>query len=142
MQITTWNPFREMDDFFSQFRRNTARPAAEKALANWEPAVDISEAADEYRIEAELPGVQKDDVKLSIDNGTLILSGERKFEQTDKDARQHRVERYYGSYCRSFSLPDDVLPEKISAEFKDGVLSVHLPRSATKRNKAIDIKVS
>ncbi len=142
MQVTTWSPLRDMEDLFATLRRTPGRSSAGNALADWEPAVDISETATEYLVKAELPGVAKDDVKLSVENGMLTLSGERRFEKSaDKDAKQHRVERYYGTYSRSFSLPDDVQAEQISADYKDGVLSVHLPKAEAKKSRKVEVRV-
>ena len=140
--ITTWNPFREMDDVFTSMRRNLARelPALNKDL-NWAPAVDIVESAQEYLVKAELPGVNKDDVKITIDKGLLTLSGERKLEQDNKDKKQHRIERFYGTYARSFSIPDDVAADRIAADYKDGVLCIHLPKTETRKAQAVEVKV-
>lgn len=145
MQPTLWNPFREMEDFFNQmqrgFGRNLPRTAGGTSEAIWAPAVDISETPKEYVVKAELPGLTKEQVKITIDNGMLVLSGERKFEKEDKDEQHHRIERSYGSFSRSFSLPDDVLTDKISAECSEGVVRVHLPKSDIKKPRAIEVKV-
>ena len=97
------------------------------AVPEWAPLVDISEDDKEYLIKAELPEVKKEDVKVTAEEGTLTIMGERKFEKEEKGRKYHRVERAYGSFGRTFSLPDDASPGKVSAEFKDGVLKVHLP---------------
>ena len=99
------------------------------AVAEWAPLVDISEDGKEYVIKAELPEVKKEDVQVTAEEGTLTITGERKFEKVEKDKKYHRVERAYGSFVRSFSLPDDASPAKVSAEFKDGVLTVHLGKT-------------
>jgi HSP20 family protein len=103
--------------------------------------VDITEDEKEYLIKAELPEVKKEDVKVTVENGVLTMTGERKFEKEQKDKKYHRIERSYGSFMRSFSLPEAAAGDKVSAEFKDGVLKVHLPKSPEAKPKSIDVKV-
>ena len=110
--------------------------------AEWSPLVDISEDDKEYRIKAELPEVNKEDVKVTAEAGTLTIMGERKFEKEEKGRRFHRVERAYGAFGRSFSLPDDASPARVSAEFKDGVLTVHLPKDEKAKPQQIEVKIS
>jgi HSP20 family protein len=112
------------------------------AVAEWSPLVDISEDGKEYRIKVELPEVKKEDVKVTAEEGTLTIMGERKFEQEEKGRKYHRVERAYGSFGRTFSLPDDVSPNKVSAEFKDGVLTVHLMKDEKAKPQEIEVKIS
>jgi HSP20 family protein len=112
------------------------------AVPEWAPLVDISEDDKEYRIKVELPEVKKEDVKVTAEQGTLTIMGERKFEQEEKGRKYHRVERAYGSFGRSFSLPDDVSPAKVGAEFKDGVLTVHLVKDAKAKPQQIEVKVA
>jgi HSP20 family protein len=112
------------------------------AVAEWAPCVDISEDDTEYVIKAELPEVKKEDVKVTAEEGTLTIMGERKFEKEQKNKKYHRVERAYGSFGRSFSLPDDASPAKVSAEFKDGVLTVHLAKDAKAKPQHIEVKVA
>ncbi len=132
MQPALWNPLREMDDFFSSLRRSMGRgsPAlsGDGELSSWAPAVDISETDKEFLVKGELPGVSKDDVSIELHNGVLTLSGERRYEKEDKGEKYHRIERAYGSFSRSFSVPDNVEEKGIKAEFKDGVITVHLPK--------------
>ena len=111
-------------------------------MTNWLPPVDIEENDREYILKAELPGMKKEEVKLTVEGGTLSISGERKAEKEEKDKKYHRMERSYGAFQRSFTLPEGALAEKISAEFKDGVLLVHLPKGETAKPKAIEVKVS
>ena len=110
--------------------------------AEWAPLVDIIEDDKEYLVKAELPEVKKEDVQVAVENGSLTIRGERKFEKEEKNKRYHRVERGYGSFIRSFVLPDIADATKVSAEFKDGVLRVHLPKTATTKTKHIEVKVS
>jgi len=111
-------------------------------MTNWLPPVDIEENGREYILKAELPGMKKEEVKLTVEGGTLSISGERKAEKEEKDKKYHRMERSYGAFQRSFTLPEGALAEKISAEFKDGVLLVHLPKDETAKPQAIEVKVS
>ncbi|MGA2555041.1 MAG: Hsp20/alpha crystallin family protein [Verrucomicrobiota bacterium] len=112
------------------------------AVAEWAPLVDISEDDKEYLIKAELPDLKKEDVKVTAQEGTLTITGERKFEKEVIGKKYHRVERAYGTFGRSFSLPDDVSPAKVSAEFKDGLLSVHLVKDKKAKPQQIEVKVS
>lgn len=140
--ITQWNPFREMDDLMARFQRGFGRPAlSETAMADWAPSVDISETDKEYTVKADLAGVKKEDLKVNVQNGVLTLAGERKFEKEEKDQKHHRVERSYGSFTRSFSLPENVVQDKIEAECKDGVVTVRLPKTDIKKAAGTEIKV-
>jgi len=110
-------------------------------VAQWSPLVDITEDEKEYLIKAELPDMKKEDVRLTVENGVLAISGERKFEKEEKGKKYHRVERAYGSFVRSFSLPEDADGSKVTADFKEGMLQVHLPKSEKAKPKSIEIKV-
>ncbi len=148
--LTTWNPFRELEDMQNRILRAvqlnpSARPETDRqplAAAQWMPAVDISEDDGEYLIKAELPEVGKDDVKVTVENGVLTLRGERRFEQEEKTRKYHRIERGYGSFMRSLSLPDDADADKVSADYKDGLLRIHLPKSEAKKPKQIEVSVN
>jgi HSP20 family protein len=145
--LTKWNPFWELEDIqnrlSSLFGRTPLRGLGEEAMtvSEWTPLVDIAEDDKEYLIKAELPEVKKEDVKVTVENGVLTITGERKFEKEEKNKKYHRVERAYGSFMRSFTLPEGAAGDKINAEFKDGVLKVHLPKSAEAKPKSIDVKV-
>jgi len=146
--LTRWDPFKEMDDLqkrlTSIFGLSPQRPVNGKedmTVAQWLPLVDITEDDKQYLIKAELPEVKKEDVKVTVENGVLTLSGERKFEKEEKDKKYHRIERSYGSFTRSFSVPDDADDAKVAAEFKDGVLTVRLAKSEKARPKSIEVKV-
>ena len=108
---------------------------------DWSPRVDISETTNDFVIKAEIPEVRKEDVKVSVDNRVLTIQGERKQEKEEKGKKFHRVERCYGSFVRSFTLPDNVDETKIKATFKDGMLNLQVPKSAETRHKAIEVKV-
>ncbi len=148
MTLVSWSPFREFEDLFSRYNRsggNRLLPGEDKqerAIADWRPAADISETGKEYVIKAELPAVKKEDVDVTVHDGIITIKGERRFEKSDEDEKQHRVESFYGSFSRSFSLPADVDESAISAESKDGILQVHLPKTEVVQPKPIDIKVS
>ena len=148
MTLVSWSPFREFEDLFSRYNRLgggrllPGEGKQEPAVADWRPAADISETGKEYLIKAELPAVKKEDVDVSVHDGVITIKGERRIEKSDEDEKQHRVESFYGSFSRSFSLPADVDESAISAESKDGVLQVHLPKTEVKQPKPIDITVS
>ena len=111
-------------------------------VAEWSPLVDIMEDEKEYLIKAELPDMKKEDVKLTVENEVLTMSGERKYVKEEKGEKHHRIERAYGSFLRSFSLPEDADGSKVSADYKDGMLKVHLPKSERAKPKAIEVKVA
>jgi HSP20 family protein len=123
--------------------RSTTPPSDEENMTvpEWTPLVDIIEDDKEYLIKVELPEIQKDDVKVTVEGGTLTISGERKPEKTMANRVFHRVERCYGRFLRSFNLPDDAENSKVNAEFRDGMLWVHLAKSERARPKQIEVKV-
>jgi HSP20 family protein len=147
--LTRWNQLRQLEalqhGLGSLFSRSPVQwPEGQEeplAVAEWAPLVDISEDDKEYLIKVELPEVKKEDVKVTAEEGTLTIMGERKFEKEEKGKKYHRVERAYGSFGRSFSLPDDASPAKVRAEFKDGVLTVHLVKTEKAKPQQIDVKV-
>lgn len=110
-------------------------------VAEWSPLVDISEDDKEYLIKAEIPDMKKEDVKISVQDDILSISGERKYEKEEKGKKYHRVERAYGSFMRSFAVPENADGSKVNAEYKEGVLTVHLPKSEKAKPKAIEVKV-
>lgn len=110
-------------------------------LADWAPRVDVKETPEEFLIFAELPGVRKEDVKVTVKDGVLSLKGERKMEKEEKNTKYHRVERHYGSFMRSFSVPEGVDETKVLADYKEGVLNVHLPKSKDAKAKPVEIKI-
>jgi HSP20 family protein len=146
--LMRWDPFRELEEMSDRLNRMVARPATKTngkealTVADWMPTVDISETDGEYLIKAELPEVKKEDVKVTVENGVLTLQGERRQEKEEKGKRFHRVERLYGSFVRSFSLPESVDESGVKAEYKEGVLNLHLPKSEKVKPKAIDVKVA
>jgi HSP20 family protein len=111
------------------------------AVADWSPEVDISEDDQGYLLKADLPEMKKDDVRVTVEDGILCVSGERKNEKEDQKKKFHRIERSFGTFRRSFTLPEDADSTKVTAEFRDGVLKVHLPTTPIARSKAIEVKV-
>ncbi|MBA4743167.1 MAG: Hsp20/alpha crystallin family protein [Azoarcus sp.] len=146
MALVKHDTFRDMEDFFDRYFRNAGLPVSmgREAITggDWSPRVDISETNNEFLIKAELPDVMKDDMHVSVDNGVLTLRGEKKQEKEEKGKKYHRVERHYGSFSRSFSLPENVDANAIKATFRDGVLNVTLPKTAKKSAKAIKVNVA
>jgi HSP20 family protein len=143
MTLMRWDPFRnlmgmkrDLDRFFGDYDDESPTTAS-----LWRPAVDIFETKDNLVMRAELPGMSRDDVKISVENNVLTLRGERKFSDEIKRENYHRVERAYGSFCRSFTLPAEVDRTGIEARFENGVLEVTMPRREEAKPKQIDIKV-
>lgn len=151
MAIVRWDPFRELQDMSDRLNRMIARPASGGSVgqgrevmtvADWTPTVDISETEAEYAIKAELPEVKREDVKVTVEDGVLTIQGERKQEKEEKGKKYHRVERSYGRFVRTFTLPDTVDESKVKAEYTDGILHLHLPKSEKAKPKQIDVKVA
>ncbi len=146
--LMRWDPFRELEDMSDRLNRMFARPAVRTngketlTVADWAPTVDISETDGEYLIKAELPEVKKDDVKVTLEDGILTIQGERRREKDEKTTKYHRVERSYGSFVRSFSLPDQVDENGVKAEYKDGMLNLRIPKSEKAKPRAIEVKVA
>lgn len=148
MNIVKWDPFREFDGIQARLNRMFGERALrgfeadETSFADWAPAVDIQETDNEYVVKADLPEVKKEDVKVGFEDGVLTVEGERKMEKEEKNKKFHKIERGYGKFVRRFALPTEVDGAKVSAEFKEGVLNVHLPKTANARPKAIEVKVA
>jgi HSP20 family protein len=143
-----WDPAKDLEEIGQRFNRLFGRIAprsdgGQEALtvADWVPSVDIAEDDKEYVIKAEIPEVDKKDVKVTVQEGVLTIQGERKQEKEENNKRYHRVERTYGTFVRSFLLPEDTDEDKLQAEFKDGMLLIHLPKSEKAKPKAVEIKV-
>jgi HSP20 family protein len=141
MNLMRWEPFEAMK-MFNYFPNSFGRPLLETGECfDWAPSVDVSETGQEYLIRAALPAVKKEDVKVTYEDGMLTLSGERRQKEEQKDVKYHRVENYYGKFSRSFALPDAIDADAISAESKDGVLTIHLPKSKSEAKKLSTITV-
>ena len=151
--LARWDPFRELDELQKRFStllgRTPVKTNGEQngeqqealTVAEWAPVVDIVEDDNQYVITVELPGLKKEDIKVGVQNDVLTISGERKYEKEEKDKKFHRVERAYGSFSRRFTIPENSDGEKVSAEFKDGILRVHLPKTETVKPKQIEVAV-
>ena len=111
-------------------------------VAEWSPLVDIIEDEKQFLIRAELPDMKKEQVKLTVENDVLTISGERKYEKETTEHKHHRIERAYGSFMRSFSLPENTDGNELSADYKDGMLTVRLPKSEKAKSRAIEVKVA
>lgn len=153
MELMRWEPpFKGIEKLSDTLNRFLATPwtpwerptRLEESLtvAEWSPAVDIEETDKEYLVKAEIPEVKKEDVKVLVEDGSLLIQGERRKEKEEKGTRFHRMERSYGSFLRTFTLPVDADEKKIAAEFADGMLRVHLPKTEAAKPKAIEIKVA
>ena len=146
MALVRWDPFRELEGMQARlnhlFGGAPATAEDDRFFANWTPPVDIQETEKEYIVKADLPDVKKEDVKVELDGDMLTVEGERKQEKEEKTKRFHRAERAYGRFVRRFGLPTHVDGANVKAEFKDGVLNVHLPKTEAAKPKAIDIKVA
>jgi HSP20 family protein len=148
--LNRWDPFKEMEETQSRLARFLGltpprSPDSGKesmTITEWAPSVDIIEDDKEWLVKVDLPEVKKEDVKVTVENGVLTITGQRKFEKEEKDKKYHRIERSYGTFLRSFTLPDAADGSTVNAEFKDGVLKVHLPKSEKARAKAVEVKVS
>jgi HSP20 family protein len=145
MNVIRWEPFGAMEDmvnrFPSMFERWARLSGGGEKGTGWSPSVDISETDQEYLIRAALPAVRKEDVNVTVEDGMLTVSGERRQQQQQKDEKFHKVESFYGSFSRSFSLPEGTDPAAIKAESKDGVLTIHVPKTKTEARKPTTIEV-
>ena len=151
--LITWNQLREMEEatqnrfnrFLGGFPNRIGTVGTGEAhsltVADWSPEVDIIQDDHEYLLKADLPEMKKDDVRVTVEDSILSVSGERKSEKEDLKKKFHRIERSYGNFRRSFTLPEDADSTKVTAEFRDGVLKVHLPITTKAKSKALEVKV-
>jgi HSP20 family protein len=145
MSIVRYDPFRDLrslqDEVNRLFSTNLSRAYDDEGIARgaWNPSVDIYENKDQIVLEAELPGMKREDFDLSIENNVITLRGERRFEKKDEGDNYHRVERSYGSFTRSFTLPQTVQPENVAAEYRNGVLRVKMPKREEVKARRIEI---
>jgi len=140
MNLVRWEPLREMDEFFRQYSPFFARER-QRDNGGWTPTANVTETEREFLIKAELPEVKREDVKITLDNDVITISGERKKEKEEKNTNEIRVESFYGMFSRSFRLPDNVDVSAIRAESKDGVLRLHIPKTEAAKPKSIAIEV-
>jgi HSP20 family protein len=143
--VNRWDPFRDLNSLQERMNRlfdeagRGWRPEEPAATTTWSPAVDIYETENEIVVKAELPGVDRKDIALNLENNVLTLRGERRFEKETKEENYHRIERAYGAFSRSFSIPATVNEENIQAEYKDGILKIALPKKSQAKPKQIQI---
>src|SRR5881397_3908226 len=148
--LITWNQLREMEEaqnrvnrFLGGFpNRLGSGETHSLAVADWSPEINISQDDHEYLLKADLPEMKKDDVRVTVEDGILSVSGERKSVKEDQKRKFHRIERSFGNFRRSLTLPEDADSTKVTAEFLDGVLKVHLPTTTKARSKALEVKVA
>jgi len=155
MSLIRWNPVcepdrwtsdavsvqRDINRLFDNFFRSGSPVEETRATSYFAPAVDIAEQENEYIVKVELPGVAKDDVKISVESNILTIKGEKKQEKEEESKNFHRVERSYGSFQRSFTLPSTVKNDKIDAAFNSGILTITMPKSEEAKPRQIEVKV-
>jgi len=148
MSLIRWDPFSDMDSMFNRLLSGHLARSPRLALGSengrkveWSPSADISETDREYVIRAELPAVKKEDVQVTFEDGLISIKGERKQQKEDKNEKYHRVESFYGTFERTFSLPDNVDSDAIRCESKDGILTVHIPKTESVKQKVKQISV-
>jgi HSP20 family protein len=149
MDVRRWEPFRELEDMRARLntifggRGQLPVQGSREAMtvADWVPSVDIAETEEEYLIKAELPEIKKDEVSITVQDGVLAIRGERKSESEEKTKKYHRMERSYGIFMRRFIVPEGVDEQKLRAEFKDGMLYLHLPKSPKAQPRAIEVEI-
>jgi len=145
MSLVRWDPFADMDRFFNRMMpasfARCPHLSSDTGKTEWAPSADISETDLEYVIRASLPAVKKEDVNVTVDGGIITIKGERKQQSENKSEKFHRVESFYGSFERSFSLPENVNPDAIRCESKDGILTVHIPKTEPQKSKPKTISV-
>jgi len=147
-ELTRWDPFRELEDVHNRLSSlfDSGHPRSrdrEESLmtTEWAPLVDISEDDKTYTLKVELPEVKREDIKVSVENDLLTISGERHREKEEKNRRYHRVERAYGSFMRNFSLPQNVDANQVSAQYRDGLLCVNIAKTEKARPQSVEVKV-
>ena len=145
MAVIRWDPFRDLNTLQERMNRlfedanRGWRVEEPSSTTSWSPAVDIYETESEIIVQAELPGMERKEIELSLENNVLTLKGDRRFEKEGKDENYHRIERSYGSFTRAFSIPAMVNEEEIKADYKEGVLAILLPKKERARSKQIEI---
>jgi HSP20 family protein len=141
MPITRWNPMRELMNVHEQlnkvFEEDLRRNSPDLEYGNWAPAVDLREEDSQFVIQADMPGMKKEDIDVNVENNVLTVRGERRFEAEVKKENYHRIERAYGKFARSFTLPARVVTDGIAANYKDGILEVVIPKAEESKPKKI-----
>lgn len=149
MALVRWRPTRDLMSIADEMNRMIDRFFGPSALSEmesimeteWTPRVNIAETKDHYLVEVEVPGMKKDDIHISLKDNLLTIEGERKFESESKDKNYHRRESFYGKFSRSFTLPEDVMKDKIDASYENGILTITLPKSEEAKPKEIEVKI-
>jgi HSP20 family protein len=143
MDLIRWSPLRDIDELFNRYGRSleSGFPSLLGEGAKWRPAANIVENDKEYTIRADLPEVKKEDIEITVEAGVLTISGERRYEKSSDKEKEHRRETFYGSFTRSFTLPDGTDDSAIQAESKDGVLVVHIPKVAAAKRSPVSVKI-
>lgn len=146
MQLMRWNPMRDLlgwrtnlDSVFDDFFYPGRRTAEKEGLWNWNPVVDIYEEQDNIVVKAEIPGVRKEDISVDVKDGVLTLKGERSVDNEAKEEKYYRRERIYGRFQRAFTLPTEVDPDNVKAEFTDGVLKITVPKPESRKPRQITV---
>jgi HSP20 family protein len=142
-----WNPFQEFESLLDRYSKSSGNlmrgpSGTDLSFADWAPSVDIDEQDDKYVIKADLPGVEKKDIDVKLENGMLSIRGEKRTETESGNGKRHRTERFHGTFARSFTLPDSVDVDNVDASYKDGVLTLAIPKKEQAKPKSIDIKIS
>ena len=146
-EMSTWGGFGRLSDLRDEIDRLFQAPLAEltrssQLLSGWTPSIDVSETKDNVVVRAELPGMKREEIELTLHEGTLSISGERKTENKYEDSEIHRSERFFGRFQRSIGLPSPVNADKVKAQYQDGVLTITLPKTEEAKPKQIDVNVS
>jgi len=148
MNLVRFDPLRELEGLSSRLNRIfdgqmvNKLPEGNALFGDWTPAMDIEETDGEYLLKTDLPAMKREEVKVGIADGVLTVEGERQQEKEEKGKKFHKIERSFGRFVRRVAVPTDVDQQKVSAEFKDGVLSVHLPKSASAKPRSVDVKIA
>ena len=146
-ELSTWPGFGRLTDLRDEIDRLFESPLTELArtsnlLSGWTPALDLYEDKDNLFVKVELPGMKREDIDVSLHEGSLSISGERKSEQKHEDAEVYRAERFFGRFQRTVTLPTPVAADKVKAQYKDGILTITLPKTEEAKPKHIDVNVS
>ncbi len=141
MNVVTWNPYRNFNQYFNRYPGYSPELRDSAKSTEWQPLVDIYEADEKYLVRTELPGVEKDAVSVSIDENVLTIKGTKQFVEAKDGEQWKRVETQYGEFSRSFTLPEEVDVDQVSAAYKNGVLELSIPKVEPKKTKMIDVKV-
>ena len=144
MSLSIWDPLHEMETLLDRYNRSSRKTLTKSddrsfEVGDWMPVVDIEETEEAFTVKAELPGVEKEDVNINIDKGILTIKGEKKTETEDK--KRHRIECSYGSFVRSFTLPQSIKIDEVEAEYNNGILNLSIPKSEEAKPKEIEVKI-